>query len=285
VEVMMVSLLVVSFVASLAGPQSVPPIVTVPPAGQAQEIVLQDGSRILGRVEGVTDDLVTFRTTADQVIGVERSDIAAITVVVGAGADDRGWPIDLHTTRMMFMPTARALKRGESYFGLSEISVPFVQVGITDRISIGGGTSPIPVGGKAHPFWLTPKVEVFAGQKTQAAVGMIHFTSLGYGAVGIAYGVVTHGTAESAATVGVGYAYARGFDNDGGAPVVLVGGERRVGGKVKLLTENYLFRGGGMISGGIRIFGKRRAVDLGLMAPVGAGRVYPLPIVTFMRRF
>ena len=64
-----------------------------------------------------------------------------------------------------------------------------------------------------------------------------------------------------------------------------IGGERRVGPRVKLLTENYLFRGGGMIGGGIRIFGKRRAVDLGLMTPVGAGRVYPLPIVTFVRRF
>jgi hypothetical protein len=283
-EVVMVSLLVALFVASTAAPTPVPPVIAVPPSGQTQELVLQDGTHALGRVEEVTDEFVTFRTTRDEVLEVERSQIAAIELVSGRVGSDSRWPADEHTTRTMFTPTARSLKRGESYVGVSELTVPFVQVGITDRISIGGGTTPFFIG-KEQPFWLTPKVQLFSGRKTQAAVGMVHVTSFGNGGFGVAYGAVTHGTANTAATVGVGYAYIQGFGTKAGAPVLLASGERRVSRRVKLLTDNYVFRGGGMISAGIRIFGKRRSVDLGVATPIGGGILYPFPIVNLVRKF
>jgi hypothetical protein len=284
-EVVMVSLLIALIVASTAAPVApVSPVIVVPPSGQTHELVLQDGTRALGRVEGVTDDFVTFRTTSDDLLEVERSRIAAIDLVTAQVASGSHWPADGHTTRTMFTPTARSLKRGESYFGVSELSVPFVQFGITDRISIGGGTTPFFIG-KGQPFWLTPKVQLFSGPKTQAAVGMVHLASLGNGGFGVAYGAVTRGTASAAATVGVGYAYVQGFGTKGGVPVLLVSGERRVSRRVKLLTDNYVLRGGGMIGAGIRIFGKRRAVDLGVATPIGGNVFYPFPIVNLVRKF
>jgi hypothetical protein len=285
VEVAMVSLMIALFVASTAAPAApVSLVIVVPPSGQTQELVFQDGTRALGRVEAIAEDFVTFRTTADDVLEVERSQISAIELVTGQTASGSDWPADEHTTRTMFTPTARSLKRGEVYFGVAELSVPFVQIGITDRISLGGGTTPFFIG-KGQPFWLTPKVQLFSGRKTQAAVGMVHLTSFGNGGFGVAYGAVTHGTASAAATVGVGYAYVRGFGENGGVPVLLVSGERRIGHRLKLLTDNYVFQGGGMVSAGIRIFGKHRAIDLGVATPVGGGIFYPFPIINLVRKF
>ncbi len=45
--------------------------------------------------------------------------------------------------------------------GVYEIFLPFVQYGITDRISIGGGGD--------TPVWVTPKVQVIKMKSTEAA--------------------------------------------------------------------------------------------------------------------
>ena len=63
-------------------------------------------------------------------------------------------------------------------------------------------------------------------------------------ASGIAYGVMTHGAPDGAVTLGVGYTYRARPDAEGGAAIVMIGGERRVSPRVKLITENYLARGG-----------------------------------------
>ena len=224
-------------------------------AGETQEIVLLDGTRALGRVEEVREDVVTFRTTAGAAIQVTRSQIEAVTLVAGRLVDGTFWPADPNTTRLLFGPTARALKRGQTYFAVYEVTLPFVQVGLTDRLSIGAGTLPYFGAGTAHPFWVTPKVQVFSGAKTAVALGAIHFANFGDESLGVGYGVLTHGSADSAVTAGFGYGYASGKDS-GGAPVVMVGGEHRIARRLKVVTENYAFRGGGFLSGGVRLLGE-----------------------------
>ena len=164
--------------------------------------------------------------------------------------------------------------------------MPFVQVGLTDRISFGGGT-PLFIGGSDRPFWLTPKIQVIKGRSVEGAVGVLHFSNIGDYNMGIAYGVITKGSTDSAITIGAGYAYERsnGGDDNGAAPLLMVGGEHRVSRRIKLVTENYLFPDGGLVSAGVRFLGERLSVDLGLVSPVGAGEFVAVPMVNFVWKF
>ena len=88
------------------------------------------------------EDVVAFRTTVGSDLEVARSQVATVGVVAGRVVKGTFWPADPNTTRLLFGPTARALKRGDSYLAVSQVSLPFVQVGLTDRISVGAGTLP-----------------------------------------------------------------------------------------------------------------------------------------------
>ena len=78
---------------------------------------------------------------------------------------------DANTTRLFFAPTGRTLAQGEGYVGVYEAVLPFVQVGITNGITLGGGT-PLFFGLESgHPFWLTPKVAIVRGPRVNVAAG------------------------------------------------------------------------------------------------------------------
>lgn len=215
---------------------------------------------------------------------------STIVIVIPTAATQAGepWTADPNPTRLFFAPTARALKKGEAYFGLYEVVVPFVQVGLTDRISIGAGTPLIYFGpASERPVWFTPKIQVVGRPSLQAAVGVLHIVNIEQFSAGIAYGVVTKGSADSAFTVGAGYAFARGRngDNTGSAPVLMLGGEHRVSRRLKLVTENYVFRDFALVGGGVRILNRKVSVDLGVVSPIGMGGLIPGLMVNLVRKF
>lgn len=260
-----------------------PPEVVVAPIDITQELRLRDGTGAIGRVEAVDGTRVTFRTLAGATLTVERHDIVSVTTVEGRASGTEFWKDDPNPTRLFFGPTGRPLKRGDVYLGVYEIFIPFVQVGITDRFSIGGGTPLVFGGGGDRPFWLTPKFTVIARPKTQVAVGAMHMMNIDGDSLGVAYGAITQGTRDTALTVGVGYAYAE-FE-DSGAPVVMLGAEHRVHRHVKLVTENYIFEEGGIASAGVRFMTGRLSADLGLATPLGVDEFFVFPMVNFVWTF
>jgi hypothetical protein len=265
------------------GPEGPPQRVAlhVPPAGTLQELVLKDGTRALGRIERIDGVRVTFRTEGGATMEVDVAQIVSADIARGRMVDQSFWEEDSNPTRLFFSPTGRTLKRGESYIGVYEIIMPFVQVGVTDRFSIGGGT-PLFLGSGDLPVWLTPKFRVFSKDKTDVSVGVMHFLNIGDASAGIAYGVVTHGTTDSAITIGVGHTYFSSDGYTGGASILMVGGEHRMSRSIKFVTENYFASGGGMVSGGIRFMGERLSADLGLISPLNAGGFFAAPMVNFV---
>ena len=263
--------------------QTPAPAVAVAPADITQEIRLRDGTTAVGRVDAVDGARVTFRTLAGATLTIDAADIVSLTTVEGRASGTEFWKDDPNPTRLFFGPTGRPLKRGDVYLGVYEIFIPFVQVGITDRFSIGAGTPLIFGGGGDRPFWLTPKFTVIARPKTQVAVGAMHMMNIDGDSLGVAYGAMTQGTRDTALTVGVGYAYEE-FE-DSGAPVVMIGGEHRVHRHVKLVTENYVFREGGIASAGVRFMTGRLSADLGLATPLGVDDVFVFPMVNFVWTF
>jgi hypothetical protein len=255
--------------------------VAVPPSGVIQRLTLTDGSQVYGRVESADVQSIVFRSIAGVIMTVPRENIVDLREATGRVVAGEFLPQDPHNTRLMFAPTGRSLRRGEGYFGVYEIYLPFVQVGITDRISIGGGT-PLIFFGDFHPVWITPKVQLVRRESVQAAAGVIHITGADGHDAGIAYGVSTFGRGDNAGTFGVGYAYS----GDHQAAILMVGGEYRQSRRVKWITENWFWsgEGNGFVSGGIRFMGERLAADLSLAVPLFDEGVV-VPIISFAWSF
>ena len=254
---------------------------TLPRVMTVHELVLNDGSRVYGAIDQETDDEVVFRTTAGATLRAARAQVVSLRPVFGRMVRGEFRREDPNNTRLLFAPTARAIPKGQVYLGVYEVVVPFVQVGITDRLSFGGGTPLIFEADWDRLYWITPKLQVFTNGRTHAAVGLFHGFSGNDGA-GIAYGVVTHETGPGAITVGAGM----GYTSDGGrAGVVMAGAEAGVRRNLKVITENYLFDGAAITSGGFRFFGERLSADLALGIALTDDGAFGFPIVNFVYRF
>lgn len=270
--------------ANAASTMQAPPVaVTLAGPGETQELTLLDGSRLYGRVIAIEPDRITFQTITGAEVTFAPSDLAGLRVVRGRVVNHEFRPTDSNTTRLFFGPTARSLPKGHGYFAVYETAIPFLQVGVTDRISVGVGTPLVFGSGSSHPFWVSPKVQVLDRATTTVAVGLLHVSTGDADQVGIAYGVTTLGDDDSAATIGVGYAYET---TDGaGAAIVMVGGERRVSRRLKFITENYWWAGGPVVvSGGVRFIGDRLSADVGLVAPLTDEQIV-VPVVNFVWAF
>lgn len=257
-----------------------------PRAAVTHELRMHDGSRAYGSVTSESADEIVFETASGVTIRVRPDQVASIRPVEGVIRDGEFQPSDRNNTRLLFGPTGRSLPKGEVYLGVYEFFMPIVQVGVTDRFSVGGGT-PLIFGfgddGWDRPFWITPKLQVYNGRKVQAAVGL--FQGFGGGSsAGIAYGVVTTGGAAGSMSGGAGVAYDESGDR---TAVVMVGGDRPIRRNLKFISENYVTAGGhGIASFGVRFFGERLSADLALAAPFGSdigGFVFP--VVNFVYLF
>jgi hypothetical protein len=274
------------------------------------ELRLTDGSVLYGTIERESPQQVAIRTIAGVLIEVDRTQIASMHPARGVVIDGEFRPYDANATRLLFSPTGRSLRKGQGYVGVYEFILPFVQVGITDRFSLGVGTPLLFVGDDtSRPVWVTPKYQVYQGSRVSAATGVMHFNVFGEDSrVGLAYGVVTVGTDDNAWTLGTGWAYSRYYENEydsscwsgpfpagpceptrvartEGSPVIMIGGERRLSRRVKFLTENYVFEGAGIASFGVRFLGDRLSADLGAAIPLGTEEFIVVPVVNFVWTF
>jgi hypothetical protein len=249
------------------------------------ELVLRDGSRLFGVIVSQDDTEVVFRTEAGATVTANRVEIASLREMTGVVVDGEFFPPDPNATRLFFGPTGRSLAKGQAYFGVYEFVMPFVQVGVTDRLSIGGGTPLVfGLGDEGdRPFWITPKLQLLNRSRTQVAVGTFHvFNPHGEGG-GVGYVVGTHGDTGGSVTVGAGLAYGT---EGGRSGVLMIGGERQVRRSLKLITESYVWKGGdGMASAGIRFFGDRLSADLAIAIPIGAEDLFAFPMINFVYIF
>ena len=157
-------------------------------------------------------------------------------------------------------------------------SIGVMRVGVTDRFSIGVGR-PLWV----NTTWITPKFQIYENDHAAVATGVLHLFAPGFGMGGVGYGVATIGSRDDAFTAGLGWLY--GKDDDGlhmGMPVLIVGAEHRMRNRSKLITENYLFNEGAMMSVGGRIMRRNVSVELGGMFVFAGNAAFPGAVVNFV---
>lgn len=248
------------------------------------EVKTTDGSKYFGYLQSETPERIVVRTPGEAIIELARADILSMIETEGTVVGQEFRPADSNPTRLFFGPTARSVRKGEGYVGTFFYIMPTVQVGITDRLSIGGGT-PLVFGGGSFPIWITPKFQVYDSPRAAVAVGALHFLNIDDHSAGIAYAAGTFGSRDDAVTVGVGWAYENSDRNDEGAAVVMIGGERRASRRIKWITENYIWNGGGFVSGGVRFLGDSLTADLGLASRLGIGEFFVFPMMNFVWKF
>lgn len=250
------------------------------------EVRLTDGSVLYGRVVESTGDRVVIRTQSGTMVTIERAQIASMQPTRGRVIQGRVWREDPNATRLFFGPTGRAVGKGRGYLGVYEVLFPFVTYGVTDQFSISGGTPVIP-GIIGEIFYIAPKLTLVETDRMAVAAGVLA-GSTGDETAGVVYGVGTFGDRDQAASVGVGMGFSNG--NLDSQPVVMAGGEMRVGSQTKLITENYFAPGesGVVLSGGIRFFSERLSADFGLATVAGGegcGSECFFPLVNFVYTF
>jgi hypothetical protein len=252
------------------------------PVRTVHELLLNDGSRAYGEIEAESDSEVVFRTAGGALVHAPRSHVVSLKAVAGRMVDGEFRREDPNSTRLLFGPTGRSMPRGKAYLGVYQALVPFVQVGLTNRLSVGGGTPLIFDFSDWHRlYWITPKLQVYSDGRTHAAVGVFHGFAGNEGA-GIAYGVVTRETGGGAFTVGAGMGYTSDGHRGG---VVMVGGEAPARRNIKWITENYLWKSTAVTSGGCRFFGEHLSADLAIALAFTDDGPFAFPVVNFVYRF
>lgn len=194
-----------------------------------------------------------------------------------------------HDTRYFFGPSGIPIPKGKGYYQNVYVTLNFVNYGITDNFSIGGGFEFISTILGSPVWFLTPKLGFEVTEKLHAGGGLLMGGLAGEGVATLAYGVVTSGTSESNISLGAGYGLVDGDFSR--YPAIMLAGTHRVSRTIALLTENYLIPGDINDSfyfgiHGIRIMTKKSSFDIGILfIPQIADEIPALPYIGYVRVF
>jgi hypothetical protein len=197
---------------------------------------------------------------------------------------------DPNKTRYFFAPSASPMKKNEGYYQNVLVTTNFVNYGVLNNLSVGGGVEFISTV-LGEPIWFfTPKVGFDLSDRISVGGGVLAAGVGFYDAIGLGYGVVTVGSDDSHFTAGTGY----GVDN---SLVFLLSGAHRVNESISLLSENYVLSSApNPLSSdsdinyfgiqGVRILAQKNTFDVGaIIVPFLADIIPALPYVAYSRSF
>lgn len=143
-----------------------------------------------------------------------------------------------HRSRYLFAPSSYNLEKGELYYNTLYFLVHDIQYGISDRFSMGMGSTIIGL-----PFYVTPKLTLPVNEKSAFAIGdMLIIGTWNTRFTGnLLYLTYTRGNVNNNFTIGGGYLAVGGQDiNDKiQAPVFNFSALARVSGHIYFITESY----------------------------------------------
>ena len=185
-----------------------------------------------------------------------------------------------HDTRYFFGPSGIPIKKGKGYYQNVLVAANFVNYGIANNISIGGGLEFFSTVVAGNPIWfLTPKVGFDISENVHVGGGFIMIGDFSVGTATLGYGVFTLGHAETNLSVGAGY----GFESD--YPAIMIAGTHRVSNSIAFLTENYWIEMLSFGIHGIRILSKTNSFDIGVLVISDSFGADPFPYVGYAKAF
>lgn len=265
------------------------------------QIRLNEGGTLYGYLKEKKDTYVILSTKNNPSLKIDISQIYSARlvnpkdVVNGKLMDEYNFG-----DRFYFTNSAHGIEEDQLVYRNSYLFLSSLSYGITDHISITAGTELISntaeflSGGRRTSFFVNTKIAYPISDKFSAGGGIM-VSALGAYSEGernnvmvLGYGVATLGGPSRNISFGLGYNIERTNNFNGG--YAFISGNYRLLNNLSLVTENWIFPNLGIInSGGLRIFGDLRSVDLGVTSlPLWVnsnGRVIPLPYIGYTRRF
>jgi hypothetical protein len=166
-----------------------------------------------------------------------------------------------HAFRYFFTPSAYNLKQGESFYQNTYLFFNSYNYGITNNFSVGATAFVTELETPIIAF--TPKVGFQLFKNINVAGGLVLMTPDFSMFIPGAFGLVTVGNRRNNVTVGY---YPFFSDEFYGFKPITVSAMFRLRRNLSLVTDNWILNDEySILTGGIRIFGKKAAVDLGLV--------------------
>lgn len=247
-------------------------------------VKMNDGLDFRGTISSYTDSTIALVTD----YGILQLDRSKINQVVPDDYTGEFRFPNPHGTRYFFGPTGMPIKKGEGYYQNLMVVGNFVNYGVTDWFSIGGGFEFISTV-SGYPIWfLTPKVGWKLSENWHIGGGAFVGGMLEEGSFYMPYAAITYGSKESNFTVGMGWVN-NGVEW-GNSPLVMLSGTHRISNTVALLTENYIIPNNELDLNymgihGIRIMSEKNAFDIGIILIPQITESIPLPYVGYSRAF
>jgi hypothetical protein len=245
---------------------------------------LQDGSELVGYIVEQTDEKIWFITHSGIEFTIDRDQVIAVETVKGTWKKGRFTQSDPNSTRLFFAPSARTLEKGAGYFSIYEIFFPMLAIGVTDFFTVSGGMSLFP-GSDDQILYAAPKLRLLNTNEIDISTGVLYALFFNEN-FGFAYGVATLTKPGYAVTGGMGWGFVDGEFSS--RPFLMIGLEAGLTRRLKLISENWFVPAekGGILSFGLRFYGKKLAADLGLIKPTEATDGFPfLPWIGFTVNF
>jgi hypothetical protein len=279
------------FNSALAGNQDIGNNLRIPGQDTVQVLTMLDGSKLIGRIISVEDNIITFRSDLGET-KIETAKIKEITMVASKSIKGGNyWFENPNATRLYFFSTGRMLKQGQGYFADYYLFFPAVAYGITDNITIGGGMSLFPgLNINQQVYFLSPKIGLSATKNSSFSVGALIFALPKIDGERHTFGLVvgsgTIGSPDASLSFGLGYGFVDSKFAD--RPVIMIGGEKRFARRISFVSENLVLPGVSQvpISYGLRFFGEGLSVDLAFFNLLGGDAIFPgIPWIDFVFNF
>jgi len=253
------------------------------------EILLKDGSLLLGRIIEESADLVVIETASLGRLEIPRANIERLA---GRDAPAGVFP-DPDQNTIMFCPTPATLPKGAAYFRDFELFLLNVGYGVTDALDLSFGTL-FPV--SAELFMLSTGAKWRLVDRDSSGIGLAltgSFTLLDETTFGAFGGVAGIGNRRNSLNLSVN----RTYDDDGDAETVfIVGGDAQMGRRNKIFAEYFSSSAllededddlSGFINIGFRFFGERHSFSLSGFRPLGEdmGSLVAFPMIMYSQHF
>ena len=228
-------------VAAAALPASAQRPKKMPPVDTSAVIVFRktDRSKVMGRVVAADDSSLSLMTLEQSPVVLRHDSVADWRKRPGAWTAAGFRPADISTSRLFFGPTARTLERGHGYFSDYYLFIGAGGFAVHDRVLLSAGASLMEdPEHRTGAGYLAMKVGIVQRRTVAFAVGAFYASQRTVNSawsLSHAYGVLTLGGTDHALTVFGGLPLAS--DSIARRSVYMAGGQTRVSGRLKLMTE------------------------------------------------
>lgn len=274
--------------------------------GEMVRIITENGSRFQGVLFNVSENRVELVDVDYQIVAILRDAIVEIILITNTGRATSFYE-DPIASRLLIMPTAFPMEKGEFHIADQELAILTLKYGITDHWSLWGGIS-IP-GGVVSLRYADEVADKFA-----FCVGsFVGFSWMGFSGLAIPYTIFSFGDKDNNFNIGLGGVFEFTFEDFSLNSLVLaISAKWPISETTAMITENWIMWGWDINSAELswqafpsmifpslafRISGKNSSWDLGAIVPLilginddgfyfqgFLGYLIPIPFVSFSYR-